>query len=67
MLPALLHPAHLRAARGAPQEPTHLLISIIYAKVGTMMGGARRQISVVIRNNPDLSGSLARQRQKRDV
>lgn len=39
MLPALLHPAHLRAARGSPQEATRLLISIMYAGV---VGGARK-------------------------
>lgn len=42
MLPALLHPAHLRAARGSPQERSHLLISIMYAEVGALVGGARK-------------------------
>lgn len=56
LLPALLHPAHLRAARGAPQEPPHLLISIIYAQVGPIVGGARfLRVHV---NNPGLSGDV---------
>lgn len=41
MLPALLHPAHLRAAR-APEEPAHLLINIIYAEVGAAGAGRDR-------------------------
>lgn len=40
LLPALLHPAHPRAARRAPQEPRHLLISIKYAQVGARVGVA---------------------------
>lgn len=67
MLPALLHPAHPRAARGAPQEPTHLLISIIYAKVEHDGGrGETTDFCTVIINKPDLLGSL-RQRHKGDV
>lgn len=41
LLPALLHPAHPRAARRAPQEPRHLLISIKYAQVGALVGVAQ--------------------------
>lgn len=45
--PALLHPAHPRAARRAPQEPMHLLISIKYAQVGARVGGADTDAQVV--------------------